>query len=52
MDALDHLIKELDRLLPAWYWMDYRDKRRALLNALRMAQILRQIEKQKKEKGK
>jgi hypothetical protein len=51
MDALDYLIKELDWLLPAWYWMDYRDKRRALLNALRLAQILRQIEKSKKKKS-
>ena len=50
MDALDHLIRELERVIPLWDRMSYRDKRRALLNALRLAQILRQIEKAKKKK--
>jgi len=49
MDALDHLIRELERVIPLWDRMSYRDKRRALLNALRMAQILRTIEKAKKK---
>jgi len=48
MDAVDHLIRELERVIPLWERMSYKDKRRALLNALRMAQILRQIEKQKR----
>jgi hypothetical protein len=49
MDALDHLIREFERIVPLWEKFSYRDKRRVLLNALRMAQILRQIEKQKKK---
>ena len=51
MDVMDHLIRELERVIPLWDRMSYRDKRRALLNALRMAQILKTIEKTKKRYG-
>jgi len=50
-DALDHFILELERVVPLWDKLSYRDKRRALLNALRMAQILRTIEKAKKARS-
>jgi hypothetical protein len=50
MDTLDHLIREMERIVPLWDKFSQKDKRRALLNALRMAQILRGIEKQQKGK--